>query len=62
MVFIAFMPSHGHIAAKNIDANCGPLSVRRFIGIPKLLTQKSCKVVPTAVTAFFVVGLALRNF
>lgn len=62
MAFFFFTPNYVHIAAKNLEVSYGLLSARTFVGIPKLLTSCSKKIVATFVTIVFVFGIALVNF
>lgn len=62
VVVIAFTPDCVHIASKSLVVNCGPLSARNFLGMPRLLTKCSKKIVATFLLVVFVVGIALVNF
>lgn len=62
MAIIAFTTYCVHVAAKNLDVSCGSLSVRIFVGMPKMLTQCSRKIVVTVVAVLFVVGMVSVNF
>lgn len=52
MVAIAFTPSFVHMATETVGMNCGPFSVRTFVGIPRLLTKWSRRIMATGVSVF----------
>lgn len=62
MIFISLTPSFVHIADKNLDLNCGLLSVRTFVDMPKLLTQCSKKIVAPVVAVVFVLYIAFVSY